>query len=51
MSQHKPWVISYVRSDTPGLWLNTSAHNLTESVTVLENAVALSAIYKKFTFA
>ncbi len=51
VSQHKPWVISYVRSDTPGLWLNTSAHNLTESVTVLENAVALSAIYKKFTFA
>ena len=51
VSQHKPWVISYVRSDTPGLWLNTSAHNLNESVTAFSNAVALSAIYKKFTFA
>ncbi|WP_020602806.1 Uma2 family endonuclease [Spirosoma spitsbergense] len=51
VSQHKPWVISYVRADTPGLWLNTSAHNLTESVPVLGNDVALSAIYKKFPFA
>lgn len=51
VSQHKPWVISYRRSETPGLWLNTSAHSLTESVPVLGNDVALSAIYKKFTFA
>ncbi len=51
VSQHKPWVISYVRSETPGLWLNTSAHALTESITMLGNNVALSAIYKKFTFA
>lgn len=51
VSQHKPWVISYVRSDTPGLWLNTSAHALTEAVSVLGNEVALSAIYKKFAFA
>ena len=51
VSQHKPWVISYVRSETPGLWLNTSAHNLTESIAILENEVELSAIYKKFTFA
>ena len=51
VSQHKPWVISYVRSETPGLWLNTSAHTLAESISVLENEVALSAIYKKFTFA
>ncbi len=51
VSQHKPWVISYVRADTPGLWLNTSAHNLTESIAILENEVKLSAIYKKFVFA
>jgi Uma2 family endonuclease len=51
VSQHKPWVIAYVRADTPGLWLNTSAHALTEAITVLGNDVALSAIYKKFTFA
>lgn len=50
VSQYKPWVISYVRSETPGLWLNTSAHSLTELVFVLGKEVALSAIYKKFTF-
>ena len=50
VSQHKPWAISYVRSKTPGLWLNTSAHALTDSIPMLENEVALSAFYKKFTF-
>lgn len=51
VNQHKPWAISYVRSEAPGLWLSTSAHNLTESIIILDNEVALSAIYKKFTFA
>ncbi len=50
VGQHKPWVISYTRTPNPTEWLNTSVHALTESITVLDNAVALADIYKKFTF-
>lgn len=51
VSQDKPWVMSYVRADTPNVWLNTSAHDLTDSITVLDNDVLLSSIYRKFLFA
>ena len=51
VSQDKPWVMSYVRTDTPNVWLNTSAHDLTESIAVLDNDVLLSSIYRKFQFA
>lgn len=51
VSQHKSWVSSYVRAETPGVWLNTSAHDLTDSVQVLDKVVSLAAIYKKFKFA
>ena len=50
VSQHKPWVISYTRTPNPAEWLNTSVRALTESITVLDNTVALADIYKKFTF-
>ncbi len=51
VSQHKPWIISYVRSETPGVWLNTSVHELTDSIAVLNNDVPLRSIYKKTDFA
>jgi Uma2 family endonuclease len=51
VSPDKPWVSSYLRSDTPGLWFNTSFHALTDAVTVLDQPVALAAIYKKTKFA
>lgn len=51
VSQEKPWVSSFVRSETPGVWLNTSAHALTERVPVLDTEVTLAAIYKKMKFA
>ena len=50
VSQHKPWVISYTRTNNPVEWLNTSVHTLADSITVLANAVALADIYKKITF-
>lgn len=50
VSQHKPWVISYTRTPNPAEWLNTSVHALTDSITMLDNTVALADIYKKFTF-
>ncbi len=50
VSQHKPWVISYLRSETPGVWLNTSAHALTENVPVLDKSTTLADIYRKITF-
>lgn len=50
VSQHKPWVISYQRADTRNVWLNTSATDLGETITVLNNVVKLSDIYRKFTF-
>lgn len=50
VSQHKPWIISYRRTDTPNAWLNTSANDLGETITVLQNEVKLSDIYRKFTF-
>ncbi|MBO0933665.1 Uma2 family endonuclease [Fibrella aquatilis] len=50
VSQHKPWVSSYARTPNPTEWLNTSVHALTESITVLDNTVALADLYKKFTF-
>jgi len=51
VSQDKPRVMSYVRTDTPNVWLNTSVHDLTESIAVLDNDVLLSSIYRKFLFA
>ncbi len=51
VSQHKPRVISYRRTDTPNAWLNTSANDLGETISVLQNEVKLSDIYRKFTFA
>ena len=51
VSQHKPWVSSYVRAETPGVWLNTSFHALTDLVPVLDKDVTLAGIYKKFKFA
>ena len=50
VSQHKPWVISYTRTPNPTEWLNTSVHTLADSITMLDNTVALADIYKKFTF-
>ena len=50
VSQHKPWVSSYSRTDTPGVWLNTSFHALTDFVQVLDKNVLLADIYKKFRF-
>jgi len=50
VSQHKPWVISYRRTETPGVWLNTSFHALTESMQVLDKDVPLGSIYKKVKF-
>lgn len=51
VSQHKPWVSSYGRTETPGVWLNTSFHALTDSVLVLDKSASLAAIYKKVKFA
>jgi Uma2 family endonuclease len=50
VSQHKPWVISYTRTPNPTEWLNTSVNAIVDSITVLDNTVALADIYKKFTF-
>jgi len=50
VSPDKPWVSSYMRSETPGLWLNTSTHVLIESIAVLDTIVSLELIYKKFKF-
>ena len=50
VSQHKPWVSSYSRTEIPGVWLNTSFHALTDSVQVLDEAVLLAGIYKKVKF-
>ncbi len=50
VSQHKPWVISYVRSTDPGVWLNTSALSLAENVPVLDKSMALADMYKKMNF-
>ncbi len=50
VSQHKPWVSSYVRTETPDVWLNQSFHVLTDSVEVLDRTVPLADIYKKFKF-
>ncbi len=50
ISPEKLWVISYSRSDMPGVWLNSSFHALTDSVTVLGRDVKLADIYKKMKF-
>lgn len=50
VSQDQPLVSSYLRSDTPGLWLNTSARALTESIAVLDKRVGLGEVYKKMKF-
>ncbi len=50
VSQTKPWVMSYVRSETPDVWLNTSAQSLTQHVPVLDKSVSLSEIYRKMKF-
>ncbi len=51
VSQYRPLVTSYRRSATPGLWLNTSFHALTDTVQVLNKSVLVSDIYRKFKFA
>lgn len=50
VSQEQSWVSAYVRSDTPGVWLNTSAHAPHESISVLSKSVSLEQIYKKMKF-
>ena len=50
VSQHKPWVSSYIRSEMSDVWLDQSFHALTDSVQVLNKAVSLANIYKKFKF-
>ncbi|MBO0932914.1 Uma2 family endonuclease [Fibrella aquatilis] len=51
VSQEQPWVSAFVRSETPGVWLNTSAHSLTDSIGVLTHDVSLAEVYKKMKFA
>jgi Uma2 family endonuclease len=51
VSQQKPSVSSYVCSENPAIWLNTSVHSLTDTVAVLGQAVPLSQIYRKYKFA
>ena len=51
VSQEQPSVSSFVRSETPGMWLNTSAHTLTDSIVVLDHGVRLDEVYKKMKFA
>jgi Uma2 family endonuclease len=51
VSQEQPWVSSFERSDTPGVWLNRSSHTLTDTIAVLDQSVPLTQIYKKMTFA
>ncbi len=51
VSQEHPWVSSFARSETPGVWLNTSAHFLIETISILDYAVTLAQIYKKMKFA
>ena len=51
VSQQQPWVSAYVRGVTPGVWLNTSAHALTETISVLNHTVLLAQVYKKIKFA
>jgi hypothetical protein len=50
VSQKKPFVISYVRSEQPDVWLNTRFHALTDAVVVLDKPVLLSTIYRKVRF-
>ena len=50
VSQEHPWISSFVRSETPGTWLNTSAHALTDNIGVLNHEVVLAQIYRKFKF-
>lgn len=50
VSQEQLWVSAYVRSDMPGVWLNTSAHAPHESIAVLNKSVLLEQIYKKMKF-
>lgn len=51
VSQQQPWVSAYARSETPGVWLNTSAHALTETISVLNHPILLAQVYKKTKFA
>ena len=51
VAQNKPWVTAYSRSETPGVWLNTSFHVLTDAVPVLNKSALVSDIYRKFNFA
>jgi Uma2 family endonuclease len=51
VSQEQPWVSSFVRSETPDIWLNRSTHTLTDAVAVLGQDVTLAQIYKKMKFA
>ncbi len=51
VSQYRPLVTSYRRSDMPGVWLNTNFYALTDTVPVLEKSVLVSDIYRKSKFA
>jgi Uma2 family endonuclease len=51
VSQYRPLVSSYRRSETPDVWLNTRYHALSEAVPVLDKSVLVSDIYRKFKFA
>lgn len=51
VSQEQSWVSSYVRSETPGVWLNTSGHAPTDSINVLDKTITLGQVYKKMKFA
>ncbi|TAE33002.1 MAG: Uma2 family endonuclease [Cytophagales bacterium] len=50
VSQEQSWVSSYVRSETPGVWLNTSAHASTDTIHVLGKPINLGQVYKKMKF-
>lgn len=50
VSQEQPWISSYVRSETPGVWLNTSAHANTDTIQVLDKLINLGQVYKKMKF-
>lgn len=50
VSQEQPWISSYVRSEMPGVWLNTSAHANTDTINVLDKPINLGQVYKKMKF-
>lgn len=51
VSQDQSWISSFMRSETPGVWLNTSGHALTDTIAVLDQSITLAEVYKKIKFA